>query len=218
VSSAYEIDGSPYGPDGPVDAEWDAVRDGECVKRAEAFLGYRLDQRGRFQSAMIVPLPEGWRAGDRTVVCGIGAFRPTRNDGLPLQYRLPFVGAVEGVEQAWYWGTGTCLGSSTGALTSGESVPCEGPHLLEVVGTVDLSWIGDTYPGEDFINEAAKDPCLAVAQQVYGGSLPPNVGYGSLDLVESSWAAGRRVIECTIGRSGPDGWQVGEGRVRAGVP
>lgn len=218
VSSAYEIDGSPYGPDGPTEAEWDAVRDGECLRRAEELLGYRLDLRGRFQPSMIVPLPPGWRVGDRTVVCGIQAFRPSRNDGLPAHFKLPFVGVVEGVDQSWFWGTGTCLGSSTGELTSGESVPCEGSHLLEVVGTVDLSWIGDAYPGEPFIDEAAKEPCLALAQQVYGGPLPPAVGFGSLDLHESSWAAGRRVIECAIGRRGADGWQPGDGRVRAGVP
>lgn len=216
VTSAFEIDGSPYAATGPTDAEWDVVFDTECQARADAFLGYPLDPVGRFAPTAIAPTAEGWVAGDRHVLCGMSVV-PTTAETAGLDQLTPFVGMVGGADQARYIGVGTCLDVEP-PVGTGAPVDCLGPHGAEIVGTADVSWLGPAYPGSAVIADAANASCLAAAQLVYGGVLPADVAFGSFEVAESSWNVGRRVVECMLGRRDATGWIMSPGPVRLGSP
>ena len=210
MTTHYEIDGSPYGPDGPTDAEWIAIGDTECLARAGQYLGYPLDLHGRFVPSLISPKARGWRAGDRTVWCGMVSGMNT-SDELGLVY-LPFSGRVEGADQARLYGVGTCFSSTPATL--GPVVDCNGPHSLEIVGTATMDGTGP-YPGAEAVSSAVSSQCEAAASHVYGGPLPQDVAWGSLGLQASSWDVGRRTVECTLGLRGADGqWAVSPTLVR----
>lgn len=185
----------------PDEAGWQQIDSADCGPPAERYLGYPLDPRGRFFPTSLRPTPLSWNAGDRTIWCGIAAL-PTAG---PAPSELtPFTGAVRGQDQTLLYSTGTCLAlGSPGSL--GDPVPCDGVHAVEVVGTVSLAG-QTTYPqGEDQWSSAVRPTCSQEAAQYVGGTLPAGVESGWLTFPESSWDAGRRVAQCTVGWYDADG-------------
>jgi hypothetical protein len=105
----------------------------------------------------------------------------------------PFNGPAKGVDQTYLYGTGVCM-SSGGA----GSVPCSLTHAYEITGTVDLHGLVQL-PATDAAWDAATGPgCTDVSRTYVGGTFPPGVRAGSLKIDPSSWASGRRIVECTV--------------------
>jgi hypothetical protein len=206
VTGAFEIDGAPYGPQGPTEAEWEAVQEAECRPRAAAHLGYELDPHGRFWPSSIQPTPEGWSAGQRRVVCGISAHATTAL-AVAFGQSTPFVGVVAGADQTFLYPVGTCLGGPD--VVPGENlgtlVDCAEPHTVEIVGTADVISLGPAHPGGQAIAGHVDEACRRAAEAVYGGPLLAGIDSGNMTIEDTSWNAGQRLTECILFASGPDG-------------
>lgn len=222
VTSAYEIDGAPYGATGPSPDQWHDLMDTECRARATAHLGYELDPRGLYLPRAVLPTPQGWAAGDRTVVCGIG--QNWTSSGPGNEATVPaFTGRVAGASQAWVFQVGTCLGGIDEAQVQsgklGVAVTCAAPHTVEVVGLVDLSGLALDFPGDDLVAANAMAPCQQAAEAVYGGPLPDPRMASMLPLTPADWGQGQRQVMCTLAAVDAAGSVVlSPGPVRLGAP
>ncbi len=206
ATGSFTLKDEGYGPDGPTREQWGVIGSTNCPGYAEKFLGYPIDENGRFNADAIHPLPDAWRSGYREVQCGIFLTRVTvPPDGAAPEWTPEFTGAVEGADQARFWGTGSCVLTGFGM---GYVVDCAAPHSWEVAGTFDLPFGPDApYPGTEAMSAAATDACRSLASDVYGRSLPRDIGWTSTGIPESSWALGRRTVECIFGRSdGSNNW------------
>ncbi len=199
----------------PDEAQWDAYRQQLCAPMAQPYLGYPLDPAGRYGIASLQPLERAWRSGERQLWCGLGARWPDGRPASSTQVFYAFTGSVKGADQTYLFGTGTCL-----ALTAdgrfGDSVPCTQPHGSEITGTTAVT--AATFPATDQAWAAAVGAaCQQVTSRYVGGTLPAGVTASWLTVEESSWAAGRRVVECTAVRFGSSGHlEAASGSVRAG--
>ena len=204
VAATFEIDGTPYGETGPTDREWLGAPSDRCDELIEAYLGYPLDERGRFQPNLFHPVDADWRRGDRTVICGISV-PEVPPAGEPIDETLePTTGKVAGADQTFLFPTGTCI--EGGEPTAYRSVPCDGPHVFEIVGATEVAVpAGDPYPGADAIAALTADGCRALAESIYGGPLPPDITTSVAEPAASSWEAGTRTVSCFLASVGPDG-------------
>ncbi|MGH8882128.1 MAG: septum formation family protein, partial [Stackebrandtia sp.] len=125
--------GREFGPGSafPDSLRFGELRDEHCVSAAAAYLGGRLDPRGRFVVGMVNPGEPGWRNGDRTIRCGLQLVSATGNATQQT------VGRVRDSDQSRVFDTGTCIGVNQN-LPTNEPVPCGAPHAYEVMSTVDL--------------------------------------------------------------------------------
>jgi hypothetical protein len=160
-----------------------------CLGPAEQYLGYPLDPAGRFGVAAVLPTQLGWESGQRTMWCD-----------LQLRGSAPtvasFTGSVKGANQSLLFAVGTCL-----PVASGDPVPCTQPHGTEVTGNVDLTGKTTTWPGSQAQLQAlVGGPCGQLAIAYLGGAYPPGVQSGWSDLAATSWAAGRRIVQCIVGK------------------
>ena len=207
VTGSIVPDISAYDADGPTGAQGEVLREGRCLDLSSKYLGHRLDLNGRFVSDMLVPAADDWRRGFHTIVCGLSLNSPNKPDGGRNVGAL-FSGKVDGADQVFLYGVGTCFGPSTpGEL--GPVVACTDPHELEVVGQTDVPGApGSPMPDQAAMSNLASAACEAAAQNVYGAPLPPTVASGSLSFEQSSWDTGRRTVECVMGipDAGSTGW------------
>jgi Septum formation len=189
VGRAALTDMSSY----PSEQQWAQIREERCAPEVAPYLGHGLDPFGKFGVGFLYPLPNAWAAGSREIWCGIAA-RPAAGTDLSLRQFQTFAGAVKGQDQTYLYGTGACL-----PMTPGPSVPCTGPHGVEVSGTADLH--GQVQrPRTSSEWAAAVGPACDTAGRSYvGGTYPVGVRWGWLNIEESSWSAGRRIVECTVG-------------------
>lgn len=209
LTAAFDVDPAAYGPDGPTADEWTSLIETECLPRTEEYLGQSVDLVGRYVVSQVRPSTGGWRIGDHAVLCAIGLRDETT--GAPST-ALALTGSVIGTDQAVTLPIGTCtVNDPTAGL---RVVGCDAPHDAEVVALVDVIELGDPYPSVDAILAAVQPECSAAVARVYGAPPPPDVRYGTLGIHESSWAAGRRSIECTIGVASGTAWATVTGPVR----
>jgi hypothetical protein len=184
----------------PTEAEWQTFNDRLCGPLVLPYLGYPLDPAGQYLVEDIHPLPSGWSYSDRTMWCGIGAVWPSGIVHTADQFS-PFAGTVKGHDQTYLYGTGTCLaqGSET---RLGDTISCSEPHVVEITGTVAIT--NGVLPATDQAWEnAVGSRCHDVTLRYAGGHLPVGVTSNLLPVEASSWAAGRRTVECVAER--PDG-------------
>lgn len=170
-----------------------------CRPEVESFLGYKLDDNGRFQPGAIQPSPEGWADGERTLDCGILITPTTANYDPTLD--LPFSIEVKGADQHPPTPKGTCLLTNQQGQTVG-SVDCSTPHQVEVTGTVNIADKTTTRPTSDAQwNSLVGAQCYAMAKAYIGKPLPSNLTSGLFQITQSSWDTGDRNVDCTIANS-----------------
>jgi Septum formation len=195
------MSGGPTAPY-PTPAQWDQVLHGQCGELIAPYLGYPLDPDGRFAAADIKPLPDAWAQQYREVWCGIEAAWP---DGQPHPsgWTNPFKGVVKGQDQTYLIPAGTCLGLDLDG-TVGAAVPCAGTHAVEVTGAFTVNVASLPASDQAWVT-AVGSGCQAATLWYAGGRLPPGMSAGSLQISPTSWAAGRRKVECTAVRYGTTG-------------
>jgi hypothetical protein len=192
----------------PDSATWIATADSVCGPIATAYLGYPLDPNGRFHTDWLTPGTGSWARGDRGLWCGIGSYAPL-DQGTTGVFDA-FTGVVRGQDQEWIYPTGTCFGLGT-AGQRGPVVLCGGAHAFEVTGLTTLP-SSSTFPTSDSQwDSAVGSQCEQLATAYKGGSLPAGIQSGWLPLEQSSWNAGERKVQCTIG------WYDGAGNLVTGT-
>lgn len=185
-------------PDGgtfPTEAEWEAIIARNCDAPTTAYLGYPLDEYGKFGVSVIQPTDDSWKMRDRTLNCGIGV--RTSRSPLNPQEMTPFTGSVKGQDQTHLIPVGACY-SYTSAESGGE-VPCTEPHGVEIVGHVDIS-ATKTRPQNDDQWYKATAACESLAKAYAPSAAKSGFDRGYLYIQPSSWDAGRRVTECTLAK------------------
>jgi hypothetical protein len=202
-------EGGGAGVSFPSKAEWDNTVELQCAPLAAPYLGYLLDEAGRFAVTDLHPSAAGWNEGEREVLCGIEAKWP----GTPFPYAprqfLPFRGRVKGQDQAYLYGTGSCVDLPTG------TVACSEPHLYEITGTYTIS-SAPTFPiDDDGWDAAVGSGCEQPTLHYTGGRLPAGASIGWVPFFRSSWDMGRRVIECAVVRRDANGLVEATGSLRA---
>ncbi|MHB8464425.1 MAG: septum formation family protein [Acidimicrobiales bacterium] len=169
-----------------------------CDVPARDYLGYAVDLGGRFTIGAIAPSQATWANGDRTMWCGIEARAPNgvvlSDDG-----NQAFTGVVKGQDQTYLLATGTCLAFDTNNEIR-DGVPCSVAHAAEIVGTIDVHQLTELPTTEQQWSTVAYWPCHALATGYFGKDLPQDIRSGWFDIDASSWAAGRRSVQCFIGR------------------
>ncbi|WP_216212858.1 septum formation family protein [Amycolatopsis aidingensis] len=113
-------------------------------------------------------------------------------------------------EAAFHSPPGSCLNWTQPDASDAHKVPCEQPHLFEVIGVVDIS---DQYPPGapspdlQLWRQIAQERCGESAQTYLNKPLDP---YGKLTLgvlrpPEQQWADGARELRCGLQWAGPGG-------------
>lgn len=79
-----------------------------------------------------------------------------------------------------------------------ESVACDRPHDLEVVGLLDAAGLGEEFPGEDALSRWSLQRCVEAFEDHVGTPY----GRSPLELdvaapTEAQWAQGRRDVRCS---------------------
>jgi len=179
----------------PTEAEWKVVFAHGCLPAVEALLGRPLDPQGRFTLSGLIPVPERWRAHDRAIWC-VTELTPGRATS-PGAELVPFTGRVEGASQTRTAPVGTCFSNS-----SPYPVVCSRPHAYEVTGYVDLARVTSppAFDDDDAWNKLVGAQCRATARAYMHHALAKDESSGWLRMLAQSWAAGRRVVECTVQR------------------
>jgi hypothetical protein len=197
----------------PTDSQWDAVFEGECAVLAERHLGGLLDPMGRYYSTGLVPTYEGWDLfDDRRVWCGIGAVpidQPVDADRSAVK-----VGAATLADQSHLRAPGTCE-----LIDEHWSVPCTEPHHVEFTGQIDLSGRVESPPAPDDRDGWAAligEECWSIAEGYLGRPLVDDLVSGWIPIEPGSWTAGRRQVECMVGRSRAEEWVILTGPLREG--
>jgi putative regulator of septum formation len=180
----------------PTNHDWDAFFDRDCRPSAESLIGGPIDPDGRFGPSGLTPTAESWENGFHIVWCGV-AFLPI-SAPLPGRNHTPFTGKVDGAPQARIAPVGSCWTSD-----SPYAVSCKKPHEYEISGYVDLTGRvaqppapSDTAAWQPLVN----DDCSRVARSYLGHDLVDDQGWSWEPIQPGSWAAGRRTVECSVGR------------------
>lgn len=187
--------------------------DAKCAPEAAIFLGRPLDPVGRFAANAFSPTEQGWLDGDRDMQCDIASNAPgtwTGTGAPPAAGAVtsqtdaqltPFTGEVRGVDQSLLYPVGSCLVSGSGYL-----IPCTAPHTFEIAGTVDITGRASTLPASNAQWESlVGTSCGQAALADLGGSYPSGVRAGWMPIEAPSWAAGRRAVQCIVGKPDASG-------------
>lgn len=190
--------GVEFGPGSrfPDSLRFTELRDEHCVSAAQSYLGGKLDPRGKFVVGLINPGEAGWKAGERTLRCGL---QVAGSSGTATH---PISGSVRESNQSKVFDAGTCVGISRNLPT--DPIDCAKSHAFEIVSTVDL---GTRFTGgppskdeqDKFMEEAcAKDSTdyLGSADALRNKTL--TLFWDFLDT--RSWLAGSRSLNCMIGK------------------
>jgi len=182
----------------PSDADFETIKNQDCARLSEQFLGSPVDPGGRFQVSTIKPYPSTWAQGGKEVWCGFVATPRNVHDDPFLH--PPFTGTVKGQDQTYLWGTGSCLALEAAKIAG--AVPCDQPHAYEVAGHVDASVFRTGPPAADpsAWNSRLGAACNTVAKAYASTPFPAGVQVAVLPFPAESWAAGRRTAECVLAR------------------
>ncbi|WP_084530429.1 septum formation family protein [Nocardia miyunensis] len=190
------------------------LRDEHCVTAARAYLGGRLDPRGRFVVGMINPGEPAWNKGDRTVRCGLQLVSATGNATQQT------VGRVRDSDQSRIFDPGTCIGINQN-LPTNEPVECADPHAYEVMSTVDLGqqFSGGT-PANADQDKYMQDQCSRVADSYLGGpkaliNKTLTIFWDNIDA--RSWLVGSHKLNCLVGKGTRDGFSSITGSAKGNI-
>lgn len=203
VSSRQDLSTYPSSEFGPQAQPPDVKRQEEltaelCEGPTTQYLKGRLDPQGRYTISPILPPESAWRAGDRTMLCGVMV---TDDAGKSVEV----TGLAAQQDQSRFFQPDQCV-AVEGA--SSKRVPCTEPHAWQVVSVVNLGerFTGGWPPTEaqnDYLNKV----CTDAARTYLGGDDP--LYYSTLTpfwttLSQQSWDAGSRTVNCalTFGRDG----------------
>jgi hypothetical protein len=178
-----------------------------CPTRVAAYLGHPLDPQGLVASSAAYPTADEWRTGGRTLVCDLVRRRAGAASTLAA-----FTGRVAGDAPLPLFPAGTCL-EDVGAGAA--AVACSRPHQVEVTGDATAPAGAPLPTSPTGWQPLVGAACAADAQRWLGA--PPGLGVASgwLPVPPASWAAGRRLVTCLVGRQLDDGgWEVSTGSLR----
>jgi hypothetical protein len=216
VTSYVEI-GQEYGPDAPPpdEAQWQAIANDRCTPGVAAYLGGKLDPFGKYSVSALKPTFDQWRAGDRKLRCGVHRVTATGT-------RLHTKGSAAAQDQSNIFEPGTCL-ALTDTKGIGDPIDCAQAHSVEIVGNVDLAAAFPAeFPNPDVQKGKLSELCQQAAAQYSGGrNLAEQKLTISWDtLLEESWAAGSRKVDCKVGSLLQDGSGLAQvtGSIRAAPP
>ncbi|MCM6776885.1 septum formation family protein [Nocardia sp. CDC159] len=212
--SAYP--GREFGPGSrfPDSLRFAELRDEHCTPAAAAYLGGRLDPRGRFVVGMINPGEPGWRNGDRTIRCGLQLVSATGNATQQT------VGRVRDSDQSRTFDPGTCVGINQ-SLPTNEPVDCAKPHAYEVMSVVDLGahFTGGP-PNNGDQDKFMQDECARAAGDYLGGqdaliNKTLTIFWDNLDA--RSWLVGSKKLNCLVGKGSQDGFATITGSAKGDI-
>lgn len=190
--------GVEFGPGSrfPDSLRFSELRDEHCVSAAQGYLGGKFDPRGKFVVGLINPGEAGWKAGERTLRCGL---QITGSAGTATH---PITGSVRNINQSKIFDVGTCVGIARNLPT--DPVDCTQPHAFEIVSTVDL---GARFPGgppsKDDQDKVMEDQCGKDSTDYLGS--PDALRNKTLTLFwdfldARSWLAGSQSLNCMVGK------------------
>ncbi|WP_227978925.1 septum formation family protein [Nocardia spumae] len=208
--------GREFGPGSafPDSLRFAELRDEHCGPAAAAYLGGRLDPRGKFVVGMVNPGEPGWRNGDRTIRCGLQLVSAT---GSATQQA---VGRVRDSDQSRIFDPGTCIGISQN-LPTNEPVPCGQPHAYEVMSTVDLgTQFNGGPPANADQDKFMQDECGRAAGDYLGGqdaliNKTLTIFWDNLD--SRSWLVGSHKLNCLVGKGSQDGFSTITGSAKGDI-
>jgi hypothetical protein len=177
----------------------DAAAHRQCTPIAEKFLGQPVDPYGRFYVSAIAPSEQAWGVGHRTMWCDVQLNDVSRKVSTgPLR---PYVGEARGASQTYLQPVGTCEPPGFDG-----PVPCNTPHVVEISGNVDLTAKTSSLPAsESAWQNLVGSACNRLGVEYLGRAYPAGVESGWQDIAASSWDAGRRVVQCVVGKVAPNG-------------
>ncbi|MEU0545565.1 septum formation family protein [Nocardia sp. NPDC005978] len=185
-------DGSRF----PDSLRFSELRDEHCVSAAQSYLGGKFDPRGKFVVGLINPGEAGWKAGERTLRCGLQVA------GSAGTATHPISGSVRTTSQSKVYDVGTCIGISRNLPT--DPVACAQPHAFEIVSTVDLAArFTAGPPSKDEQDKFMEEQCAKDSTDYLGA--PDALRNKTLTLFwdfldTRSWLAGSRSLNCMIGK------------------
>ena len=204
VSAREDLDTYPsseFGTDAPVpDLTRQAqLREELCHTPTIRYLDGRYDPVGRYSIAPILPAPEAWAAGDRTMLCGL---QSTDTDGLPVLT----VGRTAEQDQARVTQPGECV--FVDSASSLRVVDCAEDHQLETTAIIDLKPVfPEGVPGVEEQDGHLAEVCTQAAmdylgdeEALYQSTLQPYWG----TIPQASWIGGSHSVNCSLVHTGGD--------------
>jgi hypothetical protein len=189
--------GAEFGPDAPLPGalRLAALRAEICTPAVQTYLDQKFDPYGAFTVGLINPGQAAWRAGERTLACGL------QNVGRSTT-PFPVTGRVADTDQSDVTQVGTCLGIDATLPT--DPVDCARPHASETIAVVDLA---AQFPG-GFPSTADQDAYLtttcAVASDAFTGAADGAAAKGLAVFWDNvryeSWTAGSTRVNCSVGQ------------------
>ncbi|GAB4582265.1 septum formation family protein [Nocardia sp. IFM 10818] len=190
--------GVEFGPGSrfPDSLRFSELRDEHCVSAAQSYLGGKFDPRGKFVVGLINPGEAGWKAGERTLRCGL---QVAGSSGTATH---TVSGSVQNSNQSKIYDVGTCIGIARNLPT--DPVDCAQPHAFEIVSTVDLSsHFNGGPPSKDEQDRFMEEQCAKDSTDYLGSedALRNKTLTLFWDYLDSrSWLAGSKSLNCMIGK------------------
>lgn len=198
VSSREDLHTYPTAEFGPNAAAPNPTRQAQlreelCQTASIRYLNGRYDPSGRYSIAPILPPPEAWAEGDRTMLCGL---QETDSDGTPILT----TGHAAEQDQARVAEPGTCV--VTDEANNLRAVDCAEPHHIEVTQIVDLAPVfADRTPSPEDQDKHLGAACakagedyLGSEENLYQSTL--QVYWGTIST--QAWDGGSRSVNCGL--------------------
>lgn len=181
----------PDAAEPPTTADLATLRTTVCSPAVHAYLSGRYDPYGRYAIGLINPGASAWKAGDRTVRCGLQSVG--RSGTL-----FPTTGTVASSDSSDVVPVGTCRGID--GTQPSDPVDCAQPHSSEAVAVVDLSTkFGRTYPTDAKQDTYLEDTCAKAATTFSATGSAKALTVFWDELRPESWAAGSYRVNCSLG-------------------
>ena len=172
-----------------------ALRTEVCAPAVRTYLDQRFDPYGAYTVGLINPGEAAWRAGERTLRCGL---QKVGRSTTPF----PVTGRVADTDQSDVTQVGTCLGIDATMPT--DPVDCTQPHSSETVAVV---YLAAHFPGgwpSTADQDAYLEKTCAAASDAFigsaGGAASKSLTVFWGNLRYESWAAGSTRVNCSVGR------------------
>ncbi|MDR7330472.1 septum formation family protein [Corynebacterium guangdongense] len=216
VSTRQDLGAYPSSEFGPEAPQPDLTRQAQlreelCETSTMRYLDGRFDPTGRYSIASILPPPEAWAAGDRTLLCGVQSTDAQGN----VQET---VGPISANDQARVAEPGQCM--RIDGANSITVVDCAEDHQIEATSIVDLTPVfPDGVPAEEDQDRHLQETCTQAAidylgeeENLYQSTLQPFW----LDIPASSWNGGSHSTNCGLVFATPEGFATLKGSATAG--
>lgn len=186
---------SEFGPNAPApDITRQAqLREELCKGPTIEYLKGQFDPLGRYSIAPILPPAEAWKAGDRTMLCGV---QVAGDNGIPMKTS----GHATEQDQSRAHPAGACV--LVDAAGSTRTVDCGQDHSFEVTKEVNLKeHFHDGVPSVEDQDKFLRGECLASALSFVGGD---DALYNSTlqpfwtTINTNSWIGGSHTVNCAL--------------------